>query len=230
MNSLMAGGLAKRALLLCGDMTSNRVRPRIAEAVHRTDLANAILFGDAGTATALVAEGEQQIHATQVGADGKCHRQIIVKGGAGRGPWGPEQFERRADEDGEERRPVDLILRGPEILTFTMKRVPPLMKSLLEQSQWNMDEIDGFVFHQANKFMLDYLKRRLKVPEDKFLMSIQEFGNTVSASIPLTLVVRGAELLAKRTKWTLLGFGVGLSWSGLMLETDAVVTLPLIEI
>ena len=111
-----------------------------------------------------------------------------------------------------------------------MKRVPPLMNDLLEKAGWSLDDVDAVVPHQANKFMLDFLAKRMKVPPAKVLMSIEEFGNTSSASIPLTMVVRGGELLDKPTRWAMLGFGVGLSWSGLMMETDRIVTLPLIEL
>lgn len=229
-DSFIKSGLVKRALLLCGDMTSNTFRPRIGEIEHRPDLANAILFGDAGTAAALSAEGEPQIRSQRFGADGTGVKQIIVPGGGNREYWGPSLFERRMDEHGEERRPIDLVLRGPEILTFTMKRVPLLLRELLDDAQWSLDEVDAFVLHQANKFMLDFLARRMKLPKDKVPLSITDFGNTSSASIPLTMVVRNQELMKPRTKWLMMGFGVGLSWSGLTIETEDIVSVPLIEV
>lgn len=228
-DSFITSGLAKRALLLCGDMTSNTIRPRLAECTHRPDLANAILFGDAGTATALSAEG-QQVRSKSFAADGSGAKHIIVPGGAAREPWGPALLERRMNEYDEERRPIDLVLRGPEILTFTMKKVPPLLRELLEGAGWSADDVDSFVLHQANKFMLDFLVRRMKLPKDKVPMSIGEFGNTSSASIPLTMVVRNQELMKPSTKWLMMGFGVGLSWSGLTMQTEDVVSLPLIEV
>jgi 3-oxoacyl-[acyl-carrier-protein] synthase III len=111
-----------------------------------------------------------------------------------------------------------------------MKKVPPLLEKLLVQAGWTRDDIDAYVFHQANKFMINFLRQRMKLPEDKILLSIEEFGNTSSASIPLTIVTRGAERLKQPTKWATLGFGVGLSWSGLLLETDGIVTVPLVEV
>jgi 3-oxoacyl-[acyl-carrier-protein] synthase-3 len=227
--SFIASGLVKRALLLCGDMTSNTFRPRIAECEHRSDLASAILFGDAGSAMALTTGGDQ-VRSRSFGADGSNMRHIIVPGGGTREYWGPSVFERRAGEDGEERRAVDLVLKGPEILTFTMKRVPALLQELLAGAGWSLDEVDSFVLHQANKFMLDFLARRMKLPTDKVPMTIGEFGNTSAASIPLTMVARCEHLMKRPTKWLMMGFGVGLSWSGLTLETDEVVSLPLIEI
>jgi 3-oxoacyl-[acyl-carrier-protein] synthase III len=228
-NSMIASGLIKRALLLCGEMTSNTFRQRITDVVHRNDLATAILFGDAGTATALSNEGDQ-VRATQFGADGTGFNEIIVPGGGARAFWSPELFERKPDAEGEEHRALDLILHGPQVLTFTMKRVPTLLNDLLEKSGWTRDDVDSYVLHQANKFMIDFLAKRMKVPSEKVPLSIDEFGNTSSASIPLTMVVRCAEQLARPTKWAMMGFGVGLSWSGLMVETDEVASLPLIEI
>ncbi len=232
-DSLIAAGLVKRVLLLSGDMTSSTFRPRIAEVEHRPDLANAILFGDAGTATALTtaptSEGDQ-LRAKTFGADGSGARLIMVPGGGNREYWGPALFERRVDEHDEERRPIDLVLRGPEILTFTMKRVPALLKEVLAEASWSVDEVDSFVLHQANKFMLDFLARRMKLPTDKVPMTIEEFGNTSAASIPLTMVARCQALMKPRTKWVMMGFGVGLSWSGVAIETEDVLSLPLIEI
>jgi 3-oxoacyl-[acyl-carrier-protein] synthase III len=225
---LIAAGLVKRALLLCGDMTSNTFRPRIAECEHRSDLANAILFGDAGSATALTTGGDQ-IRSRSFGADGSNLRHIIVPGGGTREYWGPSVFERRPSEDGEERRAVDLVLKGPEILTFTMKRVPALLQELLGGAGWSLDDVDSFVLHQANKFMLDFLAKRMKLPTDRIPMTIGEFGNTSAASIPLTMVARCQPLMQPRTRWLMMGFGVGLSWSGFTLESEDVVSLPLVE-
>lgn len=228
-NSLVESGLIKRGLLLCGEMTSDRFRPRLAKAVQRTDLANALLFGDAGTATAVTA-GDPQVRATSFGADGSGVEHIIVPGGLGKSYWSPELFERVADEEGNERRPIDLILEGPKILTFTMKRVPPMLTELCEGAGWDKDEIDIYALHQANKFMLTFLARKMKIDKAKVPFSIEKFGNTSSASIPLTMITRCQARLQQRTKWAMMGFGVGLSWSGLMMETDEILSLPLIEI
>ncbi|MCX4246461.1 ketoacyl-ACP synthase III [Paraliomyxa miuraensis] len=227
--SFIASGLVKRGLLLCGDMTSGTIRPRLRECDQRPDLANAILFGDAGTATALSAEGDD-VRARSFAADGSGIKHIIVPGGAAREPWAPALFERRMNEYDEERRPIDLVLRGPEILTFTMKKVPPLLRELLEGAGWAVDDVDSFVLHQANRFMLDFLAKRMKLPKDRVPMSIAEYGNTSSASIPLTMVACSQGLMQPRTKWVMMGFGVGLSWSGLAMETEGVVSLPLIEV
>ena len=226
---LLASGGIRRALLLCGEMVTGFMKPYAADLQHRSDLANTLLIGDAGTATALTSEGETSVRAVDFGADGTGFGQIIVQAGGSRYPWTPQMFERREEED-ETRRPIDLTLHGPQILAFAMKRVPGLLQSLLDKAGWTRDDVDAYVFHQANKFMINFLAKRAKVPEAKLLMSIEEFGNTSSASIPLTIVTRGGAHLERPTKWATLGFGVGLSWSGLLLETDRITTVPLVEI
>lgn len=228
-NSLVASGVVGRGLLLCGEMTTDKFRPRLATAEHRHDLANALLFGDAGTAIAFSNEG-RQVKATTFGADGSGLDIMMVPGGAARSPWTPALFERTADAEGELRRPVDLVLRGPQVLTFAMKRVPPMVASLLEQAGWTVDDVDAYVPHQANRFMIDFLARRMKLPRHKVLLCLEDYGNTASASIPLTMLTRGGERLERPTKWALLGFGVGLSWSGLLMETDEIATFPIIEV
>lgn len=228
-HSLIASGLVKRGLLLCGEMTTDKFRSRLATTEHRHDLATALLFGDAGTAIAFSSEG-QQVKAITYGADGSGLDIMMVPGGAARSPWTPALFDRTANEAGELRRPVDLVLRGPQVLTFALERVPPMVESLLEQSGWTRDDVDAYVPHQANRFMIDVLVRRMRLPRDKVLLSIEEYGNTASASIPLTMLTRGGARLTQPTKWALVGFGVGLSWSGLLMETDAIATFPIIEI
>jgi 3-oxoacyl-[acyl-carrier-protein] synthase-3 len=227
--ALIAAGMVERGLLLCGEMTTDRFRPRLASTEHRHDLANALLFGDAGTAIAFSNEA-QQVRATTCGSDGSGLDIMMVPGGGARMPWSPALYDRTPDEDGDLRRPVDLVLRGPQVLTFAMKRVPPMVDALLRQSGWSTDDVDAYVPHQANRFMIDFLARRMKLPRERVLLCLEEFGNTASASIPLAMLTRGGERLTRPTKWALLGFGVGLSWSGLLLETDAIATFPLLEI
>lgn len=228
-HGLIAAGLVKRGLLLCGEMTTDKFRPRLATTEHRHDLAIALLFGDAATAIAFSDEG-RQVKATACGADGSGLDLMIVPGGGARMAWSPALFERTADAAGELRRPVDLVLRGPQVFNFTMKRVPPMVESLLRQAGYGPDDIDAYVPHQANKYMIEFLVRRMKLPRDKVLLCIEEYGNTASASIPLTMLTRGGERLGRPTKWALVGFGVGLSWSGMILETDAIETFPIVEI
>ncbi|MCH9683307.1 MAG: ketoacyl-ACP synthase III [Deltaproteobacteria bacterium] len=230
LNGLIASGVVKRALLMCGDMSTDTFRPSVTNVEHREDLANAILFGDSGVVTAVSSDADE-VRSTFFGADGSGLDQIMVPGGGAKNYWKPELFERVADPDteGESRRPLDLQLRGPQILTFTMKRVPPMLNELLDKAGWERDQVDVYALHQANQFMLKFLARKAKMAAEKIPFSIEKFGNTSSASIPLTMLTSCQDKLRVPTKWVMMGFGVGLSWSGLTMETSDIVTLPLIE-
>jgi 3-oxoacyl-[acyl-carrier-protein] synthase-3 len=110
-------------------------------------------------------------------------------------------------------------MNGPEIFNFTLRAVPALVRRLLESSGVSMDEIDHFVFHQANRFMLETLRDKLKLPAEKFCIDLEETGNTVSSTIPIAL----AKLLATGSlvpgnRVMLVGFGVGYSWGATILE------------
>ena len=102
-----------------------------------------------------------------------------------------------------------------QAMTFTLSSVPRAVKALLEKSDRTMEDVDLFVFHQANKFMLEHLRTKIKIPEDKFVLAYQNFGNTVSCTIPIALkeAVSSGQLTEGMTVM-LIGFGVGYSWGG----------------
>jgi 3-oxoacyl-[acyl-carrier-protein] synthase-3 len=124
-----------------------------------------------------------------------------------------------AAERGLESNGYDLYMDGPEIFNFTLRVVPESVDTILAKAELGLDDIDLFVFHQANAFMLEHLRKKLKVPEEKFFVSLAESGNTVSSTIPIALTdaVRAGEL-KPGMRVMLLGFGVGLSWGGLVLN------------
>jgi len=110
-------------------------------------------------------------------------------------------------------------MNGPEIFHFTMRQVPECLDQLLERAQRSLEQIDLFVFHQANKYMLEHLREKLRLPKEKFFVGMEEFGNTVSASIPIAL--RQAEEAGKLQAGTvvaLVGFGVGYSWGATLVR------------
>jgi 3-oxoacyl-[acyl-carrier-protein] synthase-3 len=228
--SLLASGLAKRALLFCGEATTHHFRPGIRDCRTVGNLGNSLLFGDAASCAALEA-GPTQVRARVVGADGGGYDHISVPAGGARRPIrGAGELEFTPDAKGEPRRPIDIWLNGTEVFTFSIRRVPPMFDEAMKQSGWTADDVGTFVFHQANKFMLEFLRKKLKLPEDRVPLTIEDFGNTSSASIPLTMVARRREALATPHKLLLLGFGIGFSWSAVALETEGVRVLPLIEI
>jgi len=201
--SLMKSGL-KRILLLAGDT--------IPKAVAALDRSAKPLFGEAGTATALEADPEALLHFS-LGTDGPGWPHLIIPAGAFRKRPDAETRMPMQAQDGNIRSAEDLSMNGAEIFTFTIREVPPLLNRILAQSGFKREEVDYFVFHQANKFMLDYLAKRMALPSQKVPLSLGEFGNTSSASIPLTLQhCLRSELSQKPTKLVMAGFGVGLSW------------------
>ena len=110
-------------------------------------------------------------------------------------------------------------MEGEELFRFAIQKVPVLVRDILNKNQCDIEDIDLFVFHQASSLILKSLKRKLKIPDEKFIININEFGNTVSASIPIALEqARQNKLISPKMKIMLVGFGVGYSWSGTVIE------------
>lgn len=228
--SLLASGVAKRILLACGDVTTGTVRPGSAAARNHGDLGNALMFGDAGAVAAFDAEGESQYRGASWGADGSGMNLISVPGGGFREFCSPSLFETRLDEGGQPRRAIDLRINGAAIFNFTIRRVPPLIDAVLDRSGWQRDQVDAYVFHQANRFILEFLRKKVKIDASKVPLSIEKYGNTSSASVPLTMTTELPELLARGGKVMILGFGSGLSWSAVGLDLKDVTVMPLLEL
>jgi 3-oxoacyl-[acyl-carrier-protein] synthase III len=215
-SSLVVGGGAKRVLLLAGDTITYRCAP--------LDRSVALLFGDAGTATALEADAAATPMAFLLGTDGRGRDNLIVKGGWFRNPHSEETASRVAGADGNTRSAEDLFMDGAEIFAFTLREVPPLVQTVLQDAGWSIDDVDAFVFHQANQFMLKHLAKRLKIPGEKFVIAMEEFGNTSSASIPLATSARLADQLRRGAlRMVLAGFGVGYSWGAVALTCGPMV-------
>ncbi len=209
-SQLLASGHLKRALLLVGDTISKLASPQ--------DRSVAPLFGDAGTATLLEYDPSAAEMVFVMGTDGSGESHLIVPAGGFRNPRSSSTSERTAREGGNLRSDEDLYMNGNEIFAFTLREVPTMLESLLEAAGWSKDTPDAYVFHQANRFMLEHLSKRMKLPTDRVLYALQEFGNTSSASIPLTLVDQPPSSLKDGTsKLVLAGFGVGFSWAGVTL-------------
>lgn len=110
-------------------------------------------------------------------------------------------------------------MNGAEIFTFTLSAVPRSVNELLSRAQMTLDDVDLFIFHQANKYMLEHLRKRLKIPAEKFYISMAHCGNTVSSTIPIALKHAAEEgRLAEGSRAMLVGFGVGYSWGAAMVR------------
>ena len=147
-----------------------------------------------------------------LGTDGRGFQHLIVPAGGFRTPASPQSLD-RADASQGGRSQHDLAMNGPEVFAFTLKAVPKLVRNAMESQNWSMDDVDSIVMHQANTFMLNHLGRQLKVPADKLVIAMQDFGNTSSASIPLALSSQKRNLLEQQQQMILAGFGVGFSWA-----------------
>ena len=203
---LIAGGMAKNVLLITSETYS--------KFIHSKDKSNKTIFGDAAAATLISSEeGFCTIGNFIFGTDGKGAENLIVKQGGMRYPVSNNN-EDISDEFGNVRNDKNLFMNGTEIFNFTGEFVPKLTEAILEKSNLTKDNIDLFIFHQANKYMLNHLRKKIKIPEEKFFISMQHCGNTVSSTIPIALYEAQKEnRLSNCHNLILAGFGVGYSWA-----------------
>lgn len=210
-STMMAAGSVRRALLLAGDTLTWVTSPQ--------DRATAFLFGDAATATALERDDAAPPMSFVLGTDGSGKDYLIEPGTGYRNRVTADSLTRRPGRDGVPRSALDVYMDGSEVFAFTLREVPAMIGEVLSLAGWELDQIDAFVPHQANLFMLQHLAKRLKIPAGKMVVSLDEYGNTSSASIPLALTHRLAYRLRTGTeKLVLAGFGVGWSWGALALS------------
>lgn len=209
-NALLSSGTAERVLFLTADTYSRLIHPM--------DKSTRTIFGDAGTATLLTKGSKARLHSFVLGSDGSGAEQLMVKTGGARHARA-EQAATAVDDSGNVHDPACLYMNGPEIFNFTIKAVPKLVQGVLEKAKLTLGEVDLVVFHQANAFMLEHLRRKLGIPPEKFVVNLEYCGNTVSSTIPLALAeALKAGRLRPGMKVLLAGFGVGYSWGGCILE------------
>lgn len=195
--SFIDSGNAQSVLLVTADTYSKYCDP--------SDLATATIFGDAGAACLISNQPEQalaEVGETVVGTDGRGAKNLIVEVGAARAPVTPSSG------------PPRLYMNGPEIFSFTLSTVRAGIQELLSRCQLGWEDIDTFLFHQANRFMLEKLRDSMGIPPEKMPIDFEDTGNTVSASIPVLMRrCLDKNLLRAGTRCVLVGFGVGYSWA-----------------
>lgn len=206
---LVLAGVAKNVLLLTAE-TYNKY-------LHPDDKSNRSIFGDGAAACLISTDGIAEIGDFVLGTDGSGAEHLIVRTGASRQkqPTGLQD----EDEEGHVRRDDYLYMNGGAIFNFTMEAVPAMMNQLFEKNGLTKDDIDYFVFHQANKFMLSTIRKVCSIPKDKYYIDLANVGNTVSSTILIGLkeclnngtIQSGMKVMA-------CGFGVGLSWGGTVLR------------
>lgn len=204
---LIAAGVSNNVLLLTGETYNKYIHPK--------DKGNRTIFGDGASATIISTEGFAEIGEFCLGTDGSGAKNLIVKTSGAR--FVDKANDLTFDEGGNPISSDHLFMDGQEIFMFTLVKVPKMMKEVLAKNNLQKEGIDLFVFHQANKYMLEHLRKKLKIDEDKFFVNLAKVGNTVSSTIPIALFdardenkLKGNVLLA--------GFGVGLSWGATIIR------------
>ncbi len=219
--SMMATGRIKKGLLLTGDIITFNTSSR--------DKSSYPLFGDAGTATAIELDNDANPMMFNLQTDGSGYEAIIIPDGGIRNFADKNtSFNYEKIGEGIVRNKLNIALDGIKVFNFSLREVRPNINSLLKKFSLSTDDIDYFVFHQANKLMNETIRKQLKVDPDKMPYSLKDYGNTSSASIPLTIVTEIADKV-KNNKLTLLlsGFGVGLSWGSVILQTENIICPPI---
>lgn len=204
---LVVAGVSKNVLLLTGETYSKYL--------HHRDKGNRTIFGDGASATVISRSGFAKIGDFVLGTDGSGAKDLIVKSLGARCPEKVNDLS--FDEGGNPRSSDYLFMDGQDIFLFTLAKVPKMIKNTLAKHSLALENIDLFVFHQANKYMLDHLRKKLKIEDERFFVNLERVGNTVSSTVPIALCdareqgrLRGNILLA--------GFGVGLSWGATVLS------------
>lgn len=206
---LIAAGIAKNVLLLTAETYTKYLHP--------SDKSNRSIFGDGAAACLISTDGFAKIGEFSLGTDGSGADNLIVKTGAARHKAATGKFTE--DDEGHVWHDDYLYMNGGAIFNFTLDAVPAMMKDILQKNGMEQDQIDYYVFHQANKFMLNTIRKVCGLPKDKFHVNLSETGNTVSSTVLIGLKdCLDTQAIKAGGKVLVTGFGVGLSWGGTVLN------------
>src|SRR6266550_4783948 len=211
--SLVEAGTAGNVLLITADTYT--------KFINRRDRSLLTLFGDGAAATLIGATPAERelIGPFVLGTDGRGANQIIVKAGGLRCPPTAATAVEKEDAAGNWRSEQNLFMDGADVFGFAMKTVPDALNRLLDKCGLTLGQIDFIVPHQANKFMLERLRAKMKIPVEKFWIDMEQCGNTVSSTIPIALESAMQQGRIKADdRVALVGFGVGYSWGATMIE------------
>jgi 3-oxoacyl-[acyl-carrier-protein] synthase-3 len=207
---LIAAHAARKILLITSET--------ITRTIHPKDKSTRAIFGDAATATLLEASQEEGVGLFELGTDGSGANKLMIPAGAWACPSSPETRLETANRWGNVRTPENLYMNGPEVLSFTLEVAPPCFDAILRQNGTSLSEIKFVVLHQASRMLLEKVRDALEIPQEKFIFDLENYGNTVSNTIPIALHdLEVAGRLEKGDKVLVMGFGVGLSWGGTVL-------------
>lgn len=206
---LINASLAKNVLLITSETYS--------KFLHPNDKSNRTIFGDAAAATLISNEGFAELNNFCFGTDGSGAEKLIVRTGGFRDRENKQDLV--YDENNNPNSSDHLFMDGSGIFNFTLEMVPILVNDTLMINNLTQSDIDLFLFHQANEYMLNFLRKKIRIPEDKFYINIRKTGNTVSSTIPIGLkeaLISGS--IQQNHKILIAGFGVGFSWAGCILN------------
>lgn len=222
--SMMQNGCIKKGLLLAGDTATKHN--------SKNDGSATPLFGDAGTATAL--EYDTNNNSTikfTLHSDGSGWDAIVIREGGYRNPFNEHSLESKYFGEGHFHKGIEVEMDGMSVFSFAITKVPKSIKKLMTVSNLNDEDIDILTLHQANRMINDIIVKKININPTKMEESLSLYGNTSSASIPLTLVTKSAKnLRTSKVCHLVSGFGVGLSWGAAIFQTNNIVVPELIEI
>lgn len=204
-------GLKNVLLITSSTLTKN---------IHKKDRSSKFVFGD-GAAATLISSGKKNANISSFvfGTDGKMAEKIIIRDGGARNPISKTSFVEIENEHGNVTTDANLHMDGAGVFHFGLKTVPAMIKDLLAKEKLNIEDVDLFIFHQANLFLINSIRTKMKIPEEKVFNYMAGVGNTVAASIPITLSEAIKSGKAKPgQKIVLAGFGVGLSWAATIIK------------
>lgn len=202
-HAYLMSGMCENVLFLTGDMPTT--------VIHKDDLELRSIFSDIATATIITRSSFKQHFI--FGTDGSGYKNLIVEHSSTREPQTIEKLQKNNMIYGH------MKMQSTEIFLFAVKLVPELVKDILAKYEYELEDIDLFVFHQASYFMLEVIRKKCRIPKEKFFINIKNFGNSVASTIPVAL--NDAEqqgVLKKGMKVMLAGFGIGYSWGATIIE------------
>jgi 3-oxoacyl-[acyl-carrier-protein] synthase-3 len=218
-SSLMQTGMIKKSILIAGD-----ARKQCFEEADQ-------LFGFAATATAIEYKEGAEGFKFHFGTDGSGYDAIIKPVGGCRNQVTAKDLIPVMCEDGRERHGFQTLMKGMDVFAFGITTAPKSIKKLVSEYGIDTNNVEYYVFHQANRMMNETIRKKLKLTEEQVPYSMTHFGNTSSASIPLTIVTQIADKIkGKRTEIIGCGFGVGLSWGTVHFTTESPVISNLVEL
>jgi len=208
--SFIVSGIANNILLITSETYTKHIHPN--------DKSNKTIFGDGAAATIIEKSEKLGILEFSLGTDGSGYKNLIVPNSGLRNRY--DKYAKEIDDgSGSIRTDNNLYMNGPEIFNFTIEAVPKVVSSVLKINNTKLEEIDYVIFHQANKYMIEYLRKKIKIQKDKFYIKMLHTGNTVSATIPIALKdCLDNKIVEDGDKVLLVGFGVGYSWGATIIK------------